>query len=637
VTILSLESGHFYQVLVDINSGQVVDREVIEEEEEKRHRAKYGKLRPSLYERLQRMKEDEEVAVTLWVAAPPGESLAEMQKAIFTGLASKYPEAKEAMERSGKPFDVDDPALAERIYQEYVQILNAKIYSRIEPLVKELEAQGFAVRTSPGLPSITAKLPKRVIKILAERDDIGVIFLSEGGKRVPFLNSAIPTNLAPAVWERGYDGTGVKIAILDDDNVDFTSDSAECPSGTNNCFQHPGTVRRAMYGEGWHATLVASAAASNHPTYRGMAPGATVMSAGIQGPNRQDDVDALVWALDQGAEVVNASYGWCTGSTQMDKIDWAFDYYAWARFRLLVVAVGNKESLCPFDYVASPAKGWNVLSVGAYDDHNNPDWSDDTMPDWSTWINPDSPSHDREKPEVVAPGVNIVGIGLDGQLVTDPRLNSGTSFAAPQVAGLGALLIHRNSSLRRWPEASRAIIMASAIHNIDGPTGIPSGKDLRDGAGGINAALADTVAKIRNLSDVDPCTVSCWWGIPIDNTNFPVGTYLFRYFTANKGDFIRIAISWWSHADCPAMNNCNFDRLDTNLQLGVFDPDWQLVSGAWSASWDNNYELIEFVAPKTGIYRIAVYKERADESSNYLGIAFVRLHRVYIPLMLKNF
>jgi subtilisin family serine protease len=152
-----------------------------------------------------------------------------------------------------------------------------------------------------------------VIKILAERDDVGVIFLSEGGKRVPFLNSAIPTNLAPVVWERGNDGTGVKIAILDDDNVDFTSDSAECPSGTNNCFQHPGAVRRAMYGEGWHATLVASAAASNHPTYRGMAPGATIMSAGIQGPNRQDDVDALVWALDQGAEVVNASYGWCTG------------------------------------------------------------------------------------------------------------------------------------------------------------------------------------------------------------------------------------------------------------------------------------------------------------------------------------
>jgi len=537
------------------------------------------------------------------------------------------------MERSGKPMDVDDPALAERIYQEYVQRLNAETAARIRPLVEALEAQGFTVRTSPGLPAVTTTLPKRVIQMLAERDDVGAIYLSEGGQRHLLLNSAIPTNLAPAVWARGYDGTGVDIAILEDDNVDFTSNSVECPANTNNCFEHPGATRWAMYGEGWHATLVASAAASNHPIYRGMAPGATVMSAGIQGANRQDDINALVWAFDQGAEVVNASYGWCPGSIQMDDIDRAFDHYARARLRLLVAAAGNNDALCPFDYVDSPAKGWNVLSVGAYDDHNDSNWSNDTMPNWSAWVNPDSPSHDHEKPEVVAPGVSITGIERDGNL----RTEDGTSFAAPQVAGLAALLIHRNWSLNVWPEASRSIIMASATHNIDGPTGIPPGQDLRDGAGGINAALADTVAQTRNFSNVDPCTVSCWWGISIDNTGFPVGTYLYRYFIANKGDFIRITIAWWSHADCAAINNCNFDRLDTDLHLGARDPNGQWVPGAWSASWDNNYELVEFVAPETGTYRIAVYKERADESSNYLGIAFVRLHRVYIPLVLKNF
>jgi hypothetical protein len=358
------------------------------------------------------------------------------------------------------------------------------------------------------------------------------------------------------------------------------------------------------------------------------------MSAGIWGPDRQDDIDALIWALDQGAEVVNASYGWCPGTTQMDDIDRAFDHYARARNRLFVVAAGNNMPACPFDFVDSPAKGWNVLSVGAYNDHNDSNWSNDEMADFSCWENPDSPNWDREKPEVVAPGVEIEGIGLNGQLVTDPDQNSGTSFAAPQVTGLAALLTDRHSSLNTWPEASKAIIMASATHNIEGPTGIPSGQDLRDGAGGINAALADTVAQTRNFSDVDPCTHSCWWGIGISNTSFPVDTFLYRYFTANKGDFVRVAIAWWSHADCPSENNCNFDRLDTDLQLGVWDPDFQWV--AWSASWDNNYELVEFVAPKTGTYRIVVYKERADEPSNYLGIAFVRLHRVYLPAVMKD-
>lgn len=635
VTVLDTESNRFFQVLVDLDSGQVEDRTAIEEAEEQHHRAKYGKLQPALYERLQAMREYETVTVTIWVAAPPGKSLAEQQAAAFATLTARYPQAREAMDRSGKPMDVDAPALAERIYEEYVQILSAETASRIRPLVKALEAQGFAVRTAEGLPSVTVTLSKRSVEELAARDDVGAIYLSEGGKRHLLLSSAVPTNLAPTVWARGYDGTGVDIAVLEDGNVDFTSNSVACPAGTNNCFQQPGATRWAVHGEDWHTTLVASTAASNHPIYRGMAPGATVMSAGIWGPDRQDDIDALIWALDQGAEVVNISYGWCPGSTQMDDIDRAFDYYARARGKLFVVAAGNNTAACPFDFVDSPAKGWNVLSVGAYDDHNDSDWSNDEMADFSCWDNPSSPNGDHEKPEVVAPGVNITGIEMDGNL----RTEGGTSFAAPQVTGLAALLIDRHWSLNFWPDANKAIIMASATHNIEGSTGIPSGQDLRDGAGGINAALADTVAQTRNLSEVNPCTDSCWWGFYITNdaSDFPVDSYLYRYFTAHRGDFIRIAIAWWANADCASESDCNFDRLDTDLHLGIQDPDFEWVPGAWSASWDNNYELVEFVAPKTGTYRIAVYKERSDEPSNYLGIAFVRSHRIYIPLVLKNF
>lgn len=636
VTVLDTESGRFFQVLVDLDSGQVEDRTAIEKAEAQRQRAKYGKLQPAIYEWLETMRESETVTVTIWVAAPPGKSLADQQAAAFATLAARYPRAQEAMTRSGKLMDVNDPVLAEHIYNAYIQNLDNETMSRIHPLIQTLEAHGFAVRTSPGLPAVTATLPRRIIKELATRGDVGTIYLSNHGQRHLLLNSAVPTNLAPAVWARGYDGTGVDVAILEEGNVDFTSHRwSECPDW-NNCFRHQGPTR-AGNGEAWHTTLVASVVASDHATYKGMAPGATIMSAGIGGPDRQDDIDALVWALNQGAEIINASYGWCPGSTQMDNIDRAFDYYARARSRLFVAAAGNNDALCPFDYVDSPAKGWNVLSVGAYDDQNDSNWANDGMVNWSVWVNPNSTNGDHEKPEVVAPGVDIVGVGLDGQLVVNPNLNSGTSFAAPQVAGLAALLIDRNSSLAIWPEANKAIIMASATHNIEGPTGIPSGQDLRDGAGGINAALADVVAQTRNVSEVEPCTDSCWWGASITNANFPVNTYLYRYFTASRGDFIRIAIAWWANADCSSENNCNFDRLDTDLQLGVLDPDGQFILGAWSASWDNNYELIEFVAPKTGIYRIAVYKTRANESTNHVGIALVCLHRVYIPLVLRNF
>ncbi len=349
VTVLDLESGRFYQLLVDRNNGQVEEGATVEAAEAQQRHARYGKLQPALYERLQTMRDDEMTKVTIWVVAAPRESLAERQAGIFAELAAKYPEAQAAIEQSGKPMDVSDPALAERIYSEYVQMLNTEIASRIEPLVKALEAQGFAVRTFPGLPVVMVTLPKKAIMTLAARDDVGVITLSEGGKRRLLLNSATSSNLAPAVWARGYDGTGVDIAVLEEGNVDFTSPSgSECPNG-NNCFRHTGPTRVGIGGVDWHTSLVASAAASDHSTYRGMAPGARIVSAGISGPNREDDIDALIWALDQGSEVVNISYGWCPGSTQMDTIDQAFDHYARARLRLFVAAAGNNDALCPFD------------------------------------------------------------------------------------------------------------------------------------------------------------------------------------------------------------------------------------------------------------------------------------------------
>jgi hypothetical protein len=199
------------------------------------------------------------------------------------------------------------------------------------------------------------------------------------------------------------------------------------------------------------------------------------------------------------------------------------------------------------------------------------------MASFSDYVNPASENGDHEKPEVVAPGVDIAGMGPDGILLEH---KDGTSFSAPQVAGLASLLINRNSDLRTWPEASRAIIMASAVHNLEGPSIILSGVDLKDGAGGIDASLADIIAKTHWTSTTSPCTGPCWWGIYINNTIFPVGNYLYRYFNVSAGEHVRVVISWWSHADCSSEANCNYDRLDTDLQLGVKDPYGNWVDGA---------------------------------------------------------
>ena len=178
---------------------------------------------------------------------------------------------------------------------------------------------------------------------------------------------------------------------------------------------------------------------------------------------------------------------------------------------------------------------------------NNSTWAGDQMWPDSSYINPISPHSDREKPEVVAVGASITVFGLDND---NPDTVPGTSVSTPQVTGLGALLVDRNSALHGWPESMRAIILASAFHNIDGPVDIPPGQDSKDGVGAVVAIKADEMARTRAPSFDSTCSGPCWAGIPITNTTFPVGTDKYLYFTATQGKRVRVAIVWLSQVDC---------------------------------------------------------------------------------------
>lgn len=238
-----------------------------------------------------------------------------------------------------------------------------------------------------------------------------------------------------------------------------------------------------------------------------------------------------------------------------------------------------------------------IMWVGSFNNDNTSTWADDTMSTFSNWHNPVSSNFDREKPEVVSVGEKLKMWGWND---SEELNRQGTSLAAPQVAGLGALLVKKNPSLSIWPEASRAIIMASAIHNIEGPTGINPNIDAKDGAGAIVADQAVAVASLKALNTMT-CAVSCWWGESV--ASIPRnGNGLKRHFFAQSGQRVRIAIAWWAIADALPYSN---DTLDTDLQLWVIAPSNSPVVA--SSSRDNNYELVDFVAPETGVYRISLF------------------------------
>jgi hypothetical protein len=111
-----------------------------------------------------------------------------------------------------------------------------------------------------------------------------------------------------------------------------------------------------------------------------------------------------------------------------------------------------------------------ILELASREDVGAIDSADKTV------ISGTDPSTGMEKPEIVAPGGDIEAISAGG----DPVIESGTSFAAPQVAGVAALMIDRYVNVAAWPPVMKAILMTSAVNNAEGPSAIPEGSEPMD-------------------------------------------------------------------------------------------------------------------------------------------------------------
>lgn len=204
--------------------------------------------------------------------------------------------------------------------------------------------------------------------------------------------------------------------------------------------------------------------------------------------------------------------------------------------------------------------------------------------------------------------------------------DNGTSYAAPQVSGLAALLMQRNGQVYNYPLAVKSIIMATAVHNIEGARRLSD----EDGAGGIDAALADAVVQTQ-ANDGVQCASPCWWAFNTTSGNPGVGDDKVQTFTAIRGERIRVAISWWSAAGAPLpYPGIGIDKLATNFDLRVYKPSDNNTPVATSTSVDNNFEIVEFTAPETGAYAIRVRKQSASENNNALGIAWSK-QATYLP------
>jgi hypothetical protein len=613
IAVIGQSTKRIDKVMVDVNSLAVSSLKEVDALRAGQIDPVQSKIDVKLKARLQTLSATDSVHVAIWLKTPPGEDVASRQERVFKQLIATYPQAAEFMRLYGKPLGVDDSPESKFIRQEYERLMNEGSTNTNAAAVKAaLASRGVTTFDLSPIPVLVTTVSPQLVYELAADAAVEKIYLAEE-KVKPALLDAAETQAFTPVWASGLTGEGQTIAILENGNV----------QQSNSYLNFEPYRLLAPNGEVPHTTRVAAAAASFYSNAPGSGLGAKILSVGTS-TEQYDSIFGLQWATSspQNATIVNNSEAVCTGASP-ELVSRGFDYWAYQNFVFITVAAGNEGT--GSQYVCSPANAYNVLGVGAFNNNNTADWVDDSMYSSSSWRNPASPHSDREKPEVVAVGEKLDIWGWNNSLELD---REGTSLAAPQVAGLGALLVKTNSSLAIWPEASKAIIMASAIHNIEGSPGISRTVDAKDGAGAIVADQAAAIASQRGTSS-SPCYVSCWWGENLVG----IDTVLSRYFFAQAGQRIRVAIAWWAIADASPYTN---DVLDTDLELVINGPTGGLMGT--SLSNDNNYELVDFVATTTGIHLLAVVIEDRPPTAppNYVGIAVATTrYSIYLPAILR--
>jgi serine protease AprX len=175
----------------------------------------------------------------------------------------------------------------------------------------------------------------------------------------------------------------------------------------------------------------------------------------------------------------------------------------------VVVSAGNSGPGA--STITTPGYDPYVITVGALDDNGTPALSDDLLPAWSS--RGPTAVDGLAKPDLVAPGRKMVSLRSPGSTLdqlypdrqvagTDPLAPayfrmSGTSMAAPVVAGTIALMLERNPSLRP----------AQVKHRLTGTaTPLAFGSPTTTGSGLVNASAA--VGSTDSADDVWASPVS---------------------------------------------------------------------------------------------------------------------------------
>ncbi|MDF3146378.1 MULTISPECIES: S8 family peptidase [unclassified Streptomyces] len=265
----------------------------------------------------------------------------------------------------------------------------------------------------------------------------GIAHVWLDGVRKASLDKSVAQIGAPKAWGAGYDGKGVKIAVLDT-GVDATHPDLKDQVIAAKNFS-PSATAEDKVGHGTHvASIAAGTGAKSGGKFKGVAPGADILNGKVLDDQGFGDDSGILagmeWAAEQGAQVVNLSLGG-TDTPEVDPLEAAVNKLSAEKGILFAIAAGNSGP----ESVGSPGSADAALTVGAVDDKDKLAGFSSTGPRLGDGA---------IKPDVTAPGVDITAASAKGSLIEQEvgekpagyLTISGTSMATPHVAGAAAIL-----------------------------------------------------------------------------------------------------------------------------------------------------------------------------------------------------
>jgi subtilisin family serine protease len=295
----------------------------------------------------------------------------------------------------------------------------------------------------------------------------GVSKLWLDGKVKPALKESVPQIGAPQAWAAGFDGTGVKIAVLDT-GVDSTHPDLAGQIDDTASFV-PGESVDDINGHGTHvASTIAGTGAASNGDNKGVAPGADLIVGKVLGGLNGYGDDSWVlagmqWAAESGADVVSMSLGG-SPTDGTDPMSLAVDALSAQYGTLFVIAAGNSGP----ETVSSPGAAASALTVGAVDKQDGLAYFSSTGP---------LVGSGGLKPDLSAPGVDIVA--ARSQLSEGEGMYqsmSGTSMATPHVAGAAAILAQRHPGLSGQQLKQTLVSSSKALADYYGPYEVGTGR-----------------------------------------------------------------------------------------------------------------------------------------------------------------